>query len=322
MENKCAMNILLAYCVELAREVSITEARRSFLASGRRFENKYKFFCNDIACRNKGVQIAGVNYRTTFHSIKEMQAHFKKMPNFDHDPSCKWILEPTLNSSQFGIDGTEHNNERVPKRLTNEFIAVFETNPVQQTATSYSCSDIEASNEIKIWSHQRKVSTDPANAGNISQNHTQDFRRFVDSYLEARETLSRDEYFNLSFRLARNAEKIKYAEYFRPIKDGNDRGVIFGGARLITKMDGLNLLFYDKIDGMDVHLIIHEQIINQFRFRRSINEVITSLANGSWPYTRVFAIGSLTSNHNDNPRKISLNISNLLHLVMLAPATK
>lgn len=84
------VKVIVAYCVELAKTISIGEAQIYFSAQ-EGIKQRFNFICSDPSC---GVRITGVNYdKTTQDGIKFKAPHFRSHES--HSPNCEWVIYST-----------------------------------------------------------------------------------------------------------------------------------------------------------------------------------------------------------------------------------
>ena len=288
-------HIQRAWCVELNREVTITEARREYL-NLEAPPSAFTFYCHDMACRNlpNKVAITGANYRhPAEEKTKYVTAYFKSKNGHAHHTTCEWITGKNTN------DGTS-SEESVPTRKSKvkqtDFVEIFDP-PLRHAKTkihkaSPYRSGFELPNlEFTSSTSQSKGTSEPGKV------RTSDFEMLIQSYMEAKSNLSRDEFRALPLSITGKGE-IGYAKFFRWIgtsKSFEFQGVVHGGAKFDRRYGaGFRLKFFDFVGGDPVYLYISANQVQNFKYARYLmNSVLEVENSGGLKYFRVFFMGEM-----------------------------
>lgn len=309
------MKILHAYCRELADTVSIDVARRSFICEEPALD-KYHFFCDDPHCGKETVRISGVNYRDPAEDIdKYVAAHYRKLD--EHHPECDWVKRENdeaieLLPGESEEEATQRRLRRKLSDLVNYFDPPSDKNdkdgPAQITAPQ--AQGGAAAPEGDQTPHQQGTASNAR--GDI---RTSSLERLVETYREAKANLSESEFRALEITIARQG-KMKLGEYFcriaRTSFETRDR-VIFGGAWQLKRYGtGFSLRFYDDIDKKPVSLYISKDQMNEYRYRRHVEYILSK--DASVRYFTVYAIGHLEPGKKEGA--INLIVNDLRNLVI------
>lgn len=145
---------------------------------------------------------------------------------------------------------------------------------------------------------------------------TNSLDRLVDSYLEAKAKLSRQEFEQLEIKVVRLG-KLKLKDYFSHIShtsgDANDR-IIYGGAYFDKRFGkGFRFKFIDRSDDLPIFLYVSSKLMEAYRFRGYIEEVLSKVDRVR--YITLYAIGALEKN--STGKSLNLNLENLRHLTLI-----
>jgi len=302
--------ILFAYCEELKESVNIDTARRHFLSETPRPE-RYHFFCDDPSCEAQKVRISGVNYRTApSESPKYVTAHYR---NWDeHSPDCMWESDLDEAGRLRGETDAEAKQRRLRLKL-QDIVTDFDP----------SLDDGDALAPPYMQGPDGDVFVGEDGNGRNRNGHgrlgllggrtrTNQLSRLVETYREAKETLSDEEFAQLELRVT-NEGVMPLQRYFchlsRANYDTNNR-VIFGGAIFVEWYGiGFKLRFYDRVDKKLTVLYVSSAKMDAYRFRKYINEI---LSDTTVAYFTVFALGRLETSPKGN--SVNLIVDDLRHL--------
>lgn len=119
---------------------------------------------------------------------------------------------------------------------------------------------------------------------------TNQLQRLVDTWQEARKTLTYDEFRTLKLRVT-NYGKVYFHEYITHIQKGlknQYEGVIFGGGSLVKRYGrGFLIHFFDKHNDKPIRLYIDKNLMEKGRFSHYIDEI---LSTENVRYFRVFLL--------------------------------
>lgn len=122
------IRITRAFCVELNREVTITEARREYL-SLEHPPKRFSFVCSDVHCAGGNVRITGANYWVAAdETLKFQTAHFRRLGQ--HEAGCVWCGEP----ANVPDSDTDISHGRLARAKLNDLITVFDPNGASNTS--------------------------------------------------------------------------------------------------------------------------------------------------------------------------------------------
>lgn len=306
-----------AWCVELGREVTITEARREYLSLEKR-PHGFTFYCNDPACRNvkPRILVSGVNYRKAAEETEVFRiAHFRAHNRHPHQENCSWLTGEVDEADD--VESTDITREARAKRT--DLITVFDPR-IESTCTTQKPYHVPGSSQKidgvqGVWHGYGKSSE------KIGETVTSDLDRLVDSYLEAKATLPTNEFRNLKLRIVGQGE-IGYREYFQWIGVTDGHGITYGGATLHKRyMEGFRLRFFDQRENEPVFLYIGRTQLLNYRYWRHLSGIIDIIENQPRiTYVQVFAIGTIS--YDSQRRHWSLEVENLSHLTLIVRSKK
>lgn len=302
------MKILHAYCRELSDTVSIDVARRSFICEDPPLE-KYHFFCDDPYCGKETVRISGVNYRAPAEDIdKYRAAHYRIWD--EHHPECDWVKrEKDKDIELLPGESEEEAKQRHLRRKLSDLVNIFdppthkndEGRPAQTKTPAVQGGAI-APTESYSPHTQGTASNTP---GDI---RTSSLERLVETFREAKANLSESEFNALEITVVRQG-KMKLGEYFRRIArtslETKDR-VIYGGAWQLKRYGtGFSFKFYDEIDKKSVSLYISKDQMNEYRFRRHIEYILSK--DAFVRYFTIYAIGHIEAGKKEGTMNLVVN---------------
>ncbi|MDA8149932.1 MAG: hypothetical protein M0041_02160 [Nitrospiraceae bacterium] len=314
------IRITRAYCVELDRTITISEARREFLSLDPPI-GKFNFLCSDEKCRAKGTRVTGVNYRESAReAIKFVTAHFRLQD--EHQSDCEWVL-PSVESEYIDdlLPGEKQDiahARRTRKKLT-DFIDIFDPRvDDQQQKAERSLKNAQSPDQGELEKNSIRAENSEI-SDEASLTKTNDLERLVETYLEAKSLLSYEDCRRLELRIV-NSGKIRLTDYFWRLShatlDTRNR-VLYGGANLVKRYGlGFRFNFYDKINGCPVNLYIPTHTMMKYRHKKYIESILGQAPNVR--YFTVYALGQLEPVPNE--KFINLVVKDMRHLaIVLGP---
>ncbi len=306
------IRIKKAYCIELEQVVTPDEARREYL-SREVVEGKFAFLCSEEACREAGVRVIGAAYRTAAtEGVRYVAAHFKRQDA--HLDGCVWIDDEPAPILGDGHTDRSATTRRAKRKLT-DFVDVFDPRPDDEIPLTMKGTDGNHDIAGVGWnSTKKRGERDRGHDGSLTRTSYLD--RLVDCYLEAKATLSDEEFRSLNIEVE-GVGTFTLNGYFRLIKyvslTTRDR-VLFGGATFVGRYGlGFKLKFFDKVGALPVFLYVSPDTMRQYRYRNYLSRLIDQ--HESVRYFRVFALGSLAVSPKGN--SIDLVIDDLRHLAIV-----
>jgi len=318
--------ITRAYCVELQEVVTITQARKEFLAMDPHPE-KFHFLCSDQRCRDCGVKVTGVRYRENAQeSVKLKTAHFRE--NDKHLPTCEWEEPPEEEDTNGLLPGETEDaaRRRRARRKLNDFIDVFD--PCDEDDSSYvttkgaSGAGANSDSGSAANGNDRCRKDDDSDFPGVTK--TSDLERLVECFREAKETLTPEEFAELEI-MVKGVGRIKLSHYFKRLsyaKKSTTQNVIYGGAKTLVKRygsgksytQGFLFKFYDKVEGGPVSLYVSPAMMREYRHRKYIDDII--LKADKVRYFTIYALGSFEPAKTEY-HGLNLTISQLRQLVIV-----
>jgi hypothetical protein len=291
---KTGKRITKAYCVDLQRVVTITEARQEYFSQEPKKD--LHFLCSTEDCRKlgpkkTGVKVTGVNYRVPPQEDANRQnPHFRANPVDVHDPSCEWVREEEADSVV--LDASQLSIANRAKRKLDDHVDVFDP----ETGGHDAVEDDEAIHD-ELSSARSDVVTPSASTRKFGAQprklRSNSLERLVQYYRSARAELSEEEFEALTIQVKGMKEMPLYA-YFRSIekvKLGENDRVIHGGARYKKFGMGFRFSFYDKFENKPISLYISPEQMRKYRYRGYWEELFKS--SEQVRYYRVYALGNL-----------------------------
>lgn len=283
---KSKKRITHAYCVQAGEVMSITDARQFYFSSPRR--ESLSFFCSTQKCRDLGVKVTGANYHIppqeeSSHPV----AHYKANPVDEHDPSCEWVGAEDALTRRPG-ESAERLAERKAKRKLKDHIDYFD--PSGKDAES---DPARGNNAEYVAGSDVMRSTRGVGVLSDTRHATNSLERLVQCYLEAKKSLSDEEFEALTLNV-KGIGIIPLRAYFRSMQNArlgeNDR-VLVGGARYKEYGRGFRFDFYDEHRDKPIALYVSPKAIESYRFRRYWWSLFEQAENVK--YFRVYVLGSL-----------------------------
>ncbi|GLK88865.1 ATPase [Pseudomonas turukhanskensis] len=297
-----------AYCVQLNKELSITDARREFF-SLEEPRTRFEFLCATPACRELAVnaKITAVNYDKQPNDTYRA-AHFRQNEKYAHAPDCEWMLDEDADEVDGKLPGESATDAfvRRAKRKLHDYVDVFA--PDVEPASGGSEGSVAAGANPAVERAGRGAKP--------GRNHSsRSLERLVEYYRQARKELSEDEFKALKLRVAGEGE-MPLSWYFKNVAYAKLRPlnrVIHGGAMLVDRYGaGFKLKFYDRLDGKPVFLYVSKEQMGEYRFRGYLDGL---LRGEDVDYFRVFALGELALS--PSGKSINLQVDDLNKLVLL-----
>ncbi|MCK9712315.1 ATPase [Pseudomonas syringae pv. syringae] len=302
-----------AYCVELGRTVSITEARRAYfsLAAPRA---RFTFQCPDSGCLalDEPPTITGVNY-ASLPTDTYRAAHFRD-PGVGHAPDCPWQADESTTDHTCAT--AAEIKDREAKRKLHDFINEFDPTALGKHVDTHQAPGADAGRSAQDRRGHEGVSKGESFT---NRNRTKSFERLVEYYRNAAE-LDKEEFFSLQLKVAGEGEMslISYFPNVSKARPGQAMRVIHGGARLEPRKGaGFMLWFIGKLDGKGVYLKVTNQEMEAYRFRGFFND---TLAQGTADYFRIFALGRVVLS--ETGKSYRLEVQDLNHLSLYAVTKK
>lgn len=240
------MSIFDAYCIQLKRVVTITEARTEFLNDPK--FNRFDFLCSTPSCRENKVKIVGTNYRIHPSTDHRNKAHFRKYPAKinEHCEDCYLHYDENVR-----IPGESEDEFKLRKVRSNldDYVDEFKLSEENEAITSSSKSSL-----AKDEKHQPPSSTSNKSKSNaVRYSKTNQLMRLVESYLDSRNKLKNDVFKTLPLKV--EGQDIKYLyQYFYTIKKGieKEKHCVYMGDVILKRMDkGLFFQFTETVWEME-----------------------------------------------------------------------
>ncbi|MEF1268358.1 hypothetical protein [Vibrio campbellii] len=140
-----APKVLFAYCKELGRSLSISEARAEYFAIDQEKRKRFSFSCSDQSC---GVLISGVNYHVKAEDgVKFREAHYRS-PH-PHNPACEWVqfTDDVGQNESVLKSGNDHQGGKARLKLS-DYINSFD--PLIESSDSKESSDTKQSTSVNL----------------------------------------------------------------------------------------------------------------------------------------------------------------------------
>lgn len=309
--------ILYAYCKELDEIVSIDTARKYFVSEEPALD-AYHFFCDDANCAGgaKPVRISGVAYRVpASESAKYVTAHFRLLD--DHHQQCHWNIDADADELRPGETDSDAKQRRLRRKL-HDLVTVFdpvltEDDGLGRPRIRLADPDNNVDNPGRPPRDRNRDDADRLLGG---YNRTNQLSRLVETFKEAKATLTAAEFSDLEIRVV-NEGVLRLQEYFchltRASYETRNR-VIFGGATLIGRYgQGFKFKFYDKVADTAVYLYVSKEKMAGFRFRKYVE---LSLARAKEvKYFTIYALGTLIAGKTEG--NSDLIVDDLRHLALV-----
>lgn len=303
------VKVIVAYCIELGKIISIGEAQMYFAAQ-EGIKKRFNFICSDPSC---SVSITGVNYdKTTQDGIKFKAAHFRS--HEPHTPNCEWVIYSTeLYLPKKQNETEDEYKERKAKSVLYDRIDHF-------IPHKYSSFDIKIKKQITtgLIKPEQELANEPEII--ISKNKryisTSLLKRLTDYWLDCKKKLSPAMIKKLKITVD-GLGRIKLCHYISHISKlniHNVEGVFYGGARNHIKRygAGFSMTFMDKLNNLPTTLYIDKSLMNN-RLSHYINAV---LDEKNVKYFKVFLLNPILTqkNFNNGESYISITVDTLDNL--------
>lgn len=316
--------IIIAFCEELQRSISIDTARSEYFSFPENQRKRFTFFCSDPNCR---AFMSGVNYDVKAQEDKKFRtAHFRIPHPHKHKPDCEWLRfsEETELPAQKENESDNEFNERKARKKLYDWVNYFDpiTHEKHQDNLDKPINP-ELDNSINSPKNEDSPKGHSANLFD-KYTRTNQLQRLIDTWIDAKKHLPQKELYLLNITI-RNSGKIPFHKYITPISQGlvNEyNGVVFGGATLKKRYGkGFLLSFYDKNNHNNIELYISPDKMNNSRLSHYIDEVLNTK---DADYFQVFLLNPTNELRKINKKKeiIQLNINDLKQLVIYYKSKK
>lgn len=192
--------IFFAYCEELKESVNIDTARRHFLSEAVRPEC-YHFFCDDPSCGSQKVRISGVNYRTAANeSPKYVTAHYWVWD--EHSADCMWESDLDEAGRLRGETDAEAKQRKLRLKL-KDLVTEFDPSLNDGDAQGRPHVQRPAGDDVLVGGDGNGRNRNGHGHPGLLGGHTRtnQLSRLVETYREAKETLSQEEFAQLELRV-------------------------------------------------------------------------------------------------------------------------
>ncbi|HHR5860559.1 TPA: hypothetical protein ACS70L_003328 [Providencia alcalifaciens] len=303
------VKVIVAYCVELAKTISIGEAQIYFSAQ-EGIKQRFNFICSDPSC---GVRITGVNYdKTTQDGIKFKAPHFRSHES--HSPNCEWVIYSTELYLQKKANETEDDyKERKAKSVLCDRIDYF-------TPHKYPSCEIKIKKPITTNLITPSQELTNEKEAIISKNKryisTSLLKRLTDYWLDCKKRLPPEMVKKLKITVdgLGRMQLHRYIKHISALNSNNTEGVFYGGTRNQIKKygAGFSMTFMDKLNNLPTTLYIDKSLMNN-RLSHYINAV---LDEKNVKYFKVFILNPILTqkNFNNGDSYISLTVETLDNL--------
>lgn len=303
------VKVIVAYCVELAKMISIGEAQMYFAAQ-EGVKKRFNFICSDPSC---GVRITGVNYdKTTQDGVKFKTPHFRS--HEPHTHNCEWVIYSTEIYLQKKSNETEDEyKERKIKSELKDHIDYFMPQKysslnikIKKSATAdlpHPIQEITSTPEPSVSKHKRYISTSL-------------LKRLTDYWLDCKKNLSPTQVKQIKITVDElgRMKLYRYIKHISSLDSYNAGGVFYGGTRNQIKKygAGFSMTFMDKLNNLPTTLYIDKSLMNN-RMSHYINAV---LDEKNVRYFKVFMLNPILTHKtfNNGENYISLTVETLDNL--------
>lgn len=208
------MVILDAYCIQLKRCVSITEARTEFLNQSK-YKN-FEFLCSTPSCREKGVKIVGVNYKIHPSDNHHNAPHYRSKSGQKEAHCNDCYLSYNLNQQLPGETPEEFELKKTRSRLS-DYVDEFYFTKCQKVPDNTINGENQNTQKGSVSAQNNTRNTISTPLSRYTK--TTQLIRLVESYLDSREKLKNDLFKTLPLKV--EGSKVKYLyQYFYSIKKG------------------------------------------------------------------------------------------------------
>lgn len=205
-------------------------------------------------------------------------AHFKRNTNHSHSIDCEWVVLDKYENQEEKHDD-ENQDEYCQRQLRiklNHFVQVFiPDSPELEYEAECINDDVdkEANNHTDTEGRRSKL---PGKRKPVKTQTTY-LSKLVDTWIEAKSKLTEEEFALLEL-VIKNRRTMKLKYYFKHIRyaiQNRHDGVIWGGATVLKRYDsGFKLMFFDKVNGLPVHIYCADATMRAYRHHRYFNEVL------------------------------------------------
>jgi len=307
--------VLFAYCHELGCCLSIDEARTAFFSRKLEERKRFTFSCSD---RNCNVTISGVNYHIKAEDGEKFKAAHFRSPH-PHKFGCEWVeFTEAVNQERRPDESEVDFMGRKAKQKLTDYINYFD-------------SSLDEPDEGPVGSikpeppvHVKKTDGGDGKPGIGEEprwsryTRTNQLQRLINTWQEAKEKLSQDEFRSLKLRIMHDRQ-VYLHKYITHIQRGLTNpysGVIYGGGTLMHRYGrGFLINFFDKHEGKPVRLYVSKDLMAKGRFGHYIDEI---LETENVRYFRVFLLNPVVTERENSTGKsvINLEISKLRQLAI------
>ncbi|PPD55396.1 MAG: hypothetical protein CTY12_01060 [Methylotenera sp.] len=312
-----------AFCDELKRIVTIDEARREYL-SCENPPDRFDFFCPDEGCcQSDGsrTRITGANYRK---SATEQPQY--KTPYFrdwdEHHTNCVWEQSRKQHQSTPLNETRVAKEKREARQKITDFIEVFNPTAPQDTVKSDISTGVN--NLSKDESPRKRSDSEKQNEFKeyLGKTTSTVLERLVDTFIQIDHELGQNGLKAHELEVT-GVGILSYRDYFKPIKFANAQTtnrVLYGQAEFVRSYGtGFLFRFYQKIDRLPVTLYASPALVNAYRYRKYITDIVFELieakkANKESRVT-IYAIGQIEKQGNT----LSLIVDDLRHFCIKLP---
>ncbi|WP_101776052.1 hypothetical protein [Pasteurella oralis] len=271
------MAIIDAYCVQLERSVTITEARTEFLNQSK--WKKFDFLCSTESCREKGIKMVGINYQIHPSDNHHNTPHYRNAPRQkeSHCANCYLSYDVT---QQLPGETIDEFKLRQTRAKLNDYVDEFELiHPDDKSVVS--------SRNVQSTKRQETIQKEQQEADvSIEKSYTRYTKtnqlvRLVESYLDSRRKLSNVAFKKLPLKIQDTDIQYLY-QYFYGIKKGIEYGkhcVYMGDAILKSTKQGLFFQFFETIwenykpkgyKLLPIYLEISQEVLDAYHYRRAL----------------------------------------------------
>lgn len=296
------VKVIVAYCVELGKIISIGEAQMYFAAQ-EGIKKRFNFICSDPSCR---VSITGVNYdKTTQDGIKFKAAHFRSHER--HTPNCEWVIYSTeLYLPKKQNETEDEYKERKAQCALYDRIDHF-------IPHKYSSFDIKIKKQITTSLIKPEQEFTHESETIISKNKryisTSLLKRLTDYWLDCKKKLSPTMIKKLKITVdgLGRMKLHRYIKHITKLDSNNADGVFYGGTRNNIKRygAGFSMTFMDKLNNLPTTLYIDKSLMNN-RLSHYINAVLNEK---NVKYFKVFLLNPILTQKKFNNGECYISIT-------------
>lgn len=275
------MPVFDAYCIQLKRVVTITEARTEYLNAP--LYKRFDFLCSTVSCRTKGVKIVGANYKVHPSADHYNKAYFRKYPSSinEHCEDCYLYYDDNL---RMNGESEEAFKLRKVRANLNDYVDEFKLFQKQEDRGTSSLNT-NSVNHTKSSPHTTVFK--PTEHNFVRYSKTNQLMRLVESYLDSRNKLPNEVFKKLPLKV--EGQEIKYLyQYFYNVKKGieQEKHCVYMGNAILRQSDkGLFFQFIEtiwenkkpkNIVRLPIYLTITKDVLNNYRYRKALLDHINS----------------------------------------------